>query len=125
MHNLGNLEDFVYVLLVSCYRTCAVFIKCPKCSGYVKGTPTWQIQRKVHSMHSCNHCMSCRCPVIGHVQFLSNVLAKCSGYVKGTPTWQIQRKVHSMHSCNHYMSCRCPIAGHVQFISCVLSVQDI
>ena len=75
MCNLGNLEDFVYVLQVSCYRTFAVFIKCPKCSGYVKGTPTWQIHRKVHSMHSCNHYMSCRCPIAGHVQFISYVLS--------------------------------------------------
>ena len=78
MRNLGNLEDFVYVLLLSCCRTYAVFMKCPKCSGYVKGTPTWQIQRKVHSMHSCNHyrmCMSCRCPIAEHVQIISYVLS--------------------------------------------------
>ena len=49
MHNLGNLADFVYVLQVSCYRTCAVFLKCPKRSGYVKGTPTWQIKFKEKS----------------------------------------------------------------------------
>ena len=78
MHNLGNLEDYVYVLQVSCYRTCAVLIKFPKRSGYVKGTQTWQIQRKVHSLHSCNHyrmCMSCRCPIAGHLQFISYVLS--------------------------------------------------
>ena len=86
MCNLGNLEDFVYVLHVSCYRTCAVFIKCPKCSGYVKDTLTWQIHRKVHSMHSCNHynnvlqvsyCRTCAVYII---------CPKYSGYVKGTST---------------------------------------
>ena len=75
MHSLGNLEDTVYVLQVSCYKTFTVFIKCIiKYSGYVKGAPTWQSQRKVHSMHSCNHyrmCTFCRCPIAGHVQFIS------------------------------------------------------
>ena len=39
---MRNLEDNMYVLQVymSCYRTCAVFIECPKYSGYMKGTPT-------------------------------------------------------------------------------------
>ena len=51
MHSLENLKNVVYVCPggtgVLLYRTCAVFIKYPKCSGYVKGTTTKQIQRIV------------------------------------------------------------------------------
>ena len=78
------------------------------------------------------HCvclaLTCRCPVIGHVQFLSNILSVQVIAMKGTPFWQTKRKLHSMHSCNHYrmpMLCRCPTAECVQFISYVSSVQDM
>ena len=89
-----NLEDIVYVLQVSCYRTCAVYIKCPKCSCYVKGsiaTPTSKIKEKcIACIHALQPLQNVHVLQVSYCRICAVYIIcpsyKCSGYVKGTPT---------------------------------------
>ena len=73
----------MYVLQVSCYRTCAVFIKCPKCSGYVKGSGVHQLSKSKEKCIACIYATTI-CPAGVLLQDMCSLCPKCSGYAKGT-----------------------------------------